>query len=213
MGLRDWLDRFLGRGSEPAGQEDKSGDFRLDFLRDLRGADAAAVNDYRRLLADEAAAVEEIDDADAYEDEPERFRDLVFMHVCDLHEVATAIDWAEGADTLIDAVDRQLDGFGAAPLDASSRAAIIASVGEKRPRRGEHIGYAFGPLAEQLEQRGFVLLDINEGSDCYHFIVAPQRIGETWAGADLSGGLCLEDPSWQFKKQLTGSPYERFLRA
>lgn len=213
MDWRDLLAAFIGRGraAEPvAAQEPPPARRRRDFIVDLGGETVAA--HYDRLAADRAAAAADGLDIDYIEDGNDYLFDVILEHVLVKHHLAVDVDWVGDPDAFVDGFNAQLARRGAPVLDDAQRQYVFDYADSKPVYRGDYIGHMFGPMAEHADKAGLKILDIKDGSDCYHFVVATPDIYDRWAGVKLSRTTEVQDPSWQFKDQLPGSPYERFYR-
>ena len=183
-------------------------DRRPDLLRAL-GADQDIIAEYVRLQADPKAALDERDDLDIDPENIEGFSDAVLLSVAKSNHLIVPIDWVGEPDELLEGLSLCFETLDQPPLLDAERAAILDYAMSKPSRRGDFIGWMFGPLAEAAEKRGLKIIDLNEGSDCYHFAALPKVASSAWTGTSL-GHVTVEDVSWQFEQQLVSSPYERF---
>jgi hypothetical protein len=69
----------------------------------------------------------------------------------------------------------------------------------------------YGPLCEALAWRELRVLNINRGGDDYAFVLVTRDLYDRWVDTRLARDFVVEDPGWQFKAALKGTPYVRFM--
>ena len=205
---RSWLPAWLsGRGPQLPPPSDE-GDRRLALLRDLR-ADSDALEAYCELAVDPSALEEEF----SSEITPEVMKDHALLVTLQEAGLAIGFDWVGDPAQLLRDFNLRLAAAGAPTIDEAAAQAIRAYADAKPQERGDYVGWMFGPLAERAARTGLRILNVHDASDMYKFLLVDEIFARKWKGVSLSKRLEVEDPSWQFEKQLRGSPYERFYTA
>jgi len=202
-----------------SGVMDEDNDDKLEaLLGDLAQVykSSEAVEEYRALTADPETARESLSWFDETEElTPAELRKEVFLELCNRRGLVASVDWAEDYETVLDDLDDQFKALSAG-LPQDRRDEILRDLDSKCPmERGDAVGWLFGPLAAYADEFGLAIIALNTFADMYHFVVVPIALREKWVGKRASPGnlgIVVEDPSWQFEKQLTGSPYQRFFR-
>jgi hypothetical protein len=185
-------------------------DRHTEFLRAISGETGAAAALYQALIADPIEAKRRLAEWGNDPETDAELPDQILMFAAIETKALTNTDWVSDSDEVLDGFEHQLKRFGKTLLPAD-RAAVVAYADSHLPiARGDYIGWMYGPLAALAEGHGLAVLNVNSGSDSYHFVLVTPATFMAWRGVQLSKMISIEDPAVQFTAQLSASPYQRF---
>lgn len=190
----NWLKKLLGSAGVT---ETAAASRHLQFLGDL-GAETEAVQ-FRELLSDRKRAAATLEEEGWGPVGDSSLDDVALLHVLMQANRLTGTDWAAQPEEILEgfqALSSTLD-LSAIPADCHAFGRAIDDSAEP----GEHVGLLFPRIEAWAGSVGCDVINLNVGSDMYHFALVPPAFAKGWEGTHLSAGLWINKAAGMFRPE------------
>jgi hypothetical protein len=126
-------------------------------------------------------------------------------------QIGLNFDWAGDPDRLFEWIASVEKKKNISNSILAKLKSMIQYADSLRNERGDYIGRLYGPISDHLEENNLILLNVNNGSDSYNFLIMDIDKSKAYIGKKLSSKCIIEHPGWQFANQLIGTKYEKYL--